>query len=48
MRHKFNVVEEDNSLLKKELEEAKRENKKNLSKKSSSDIRLNRALEEAA
>ena len=48
VRNKFSVVEEDNNLLKKELDEAKREAKKNLSKKSSSDIRLNRALEEAA
>ena len=48
VRNKFCVLEEDNSLLKKELDEAKREAKKNLSKKSSSDIRLNRALEEAA
>ena len=48
VRHKLSVVEEDNNLLKKELDEAKREAKKNLSKKSSSDIRLNRALEEAA
>ena len=48
VRNKFSVVEEDNNLLKKELDEAKREAKKNLSKKSSSDIRLNPALEEAA
>ena len=48
IRHKFSVLEEDNNLLKKEIEDAKRESKKNLSKKSSSDIRLNRALEEAA
>ena len=48
VRHKFSVLEEDNNLLKKEIEDAKRESKKNLSKKSSSDIRLNRALEEAA
>ena len=48
VRQKFNILEEDNSLLKKEVEEAKKESKKNLSKKSSSDIRLNRALEEAA
>ena len=48
VRHKFSVLEEDNSLLKKEIEDAKKESKKNLSKKSSSDIRLNRALEEAA
>ena len=48
VRNRLSVVEEDNNLLKKELDEAKREAKKNLSKKSSSDIRLNRALEEAA
>ena len=48
VRNRMSVVEEDNNLLKKELDEAKREAKKNLSKKSSSDIRLNRALEEAA
>ena len=48
VRHRLSVVDEDNNLLKKELDEAKREAKKNLSKKSSSDIRLNRALEEAA
>ena len=48
VRHKFSVLEEDNNLLKKEVEEARKESKKNLSKKSSSDIRLNRALEEAA
>ena len=34
--------------MKKESEEAKRDAKKNLSKKSSSDVRLNRALEEAS
>ena len=48
VRHKFSVLEEDNNLLKKEMDETRRESKKNLSKKSSSDIRLNRALEEAA
>ena len=48
VRHKVSVLEEDNNLLKKEVEEARKESKKNLSKKSSSDIRLNRALEEAA
>ena len=47
LRHHLNKAEEENHLLRKELEEAKRDAKKNLSKKSSSDVRLNRALEEA-
>ena len=48
IRHKLNNSEEEVNLLKKESDDAKREAKKNLSKKSSSDIRLNRALEDAA
>ena len=47
LRHKLNTAEEEIHLLKKEADEAKRDAKKNLSKKSSSDVRLNRALEEA-
>lgn len=48
VRHKLNTAEENIHLLKKESEEAKRDAKKNLSKKSTSDVRLNRALEEAS
>ena len=47
LRHKLNTAEEEIHLLKKEADDAKRDAKKNLSKKSSSDVRLNRALEEA-
>ena len=48
VRHKLNTAEEEVHLLKKEADDAKRDAKKNLSKKSTSDVRLNRALEDAS
>ena len=48
VRHQLGKSEEECTLLKREAEDAKRDAKKNLSKKSSADVRLNRALEDAA
>ena len=48
LRHQLAKSEEECTLLKREAEDAKRDAKKNLSKKSSADVRLNRALEDAA
>ena len=48
VRHQLGKSEEECNLLKREAEDAKRDAKKNLSKKSSADVRLNRALEDAA
>ena len=48
LRHQLGKSEEECTLLKREVEDAKRDAKKNLSKKSSADVRLNRALEDAA
>ena len=48
VRHQLGKSEEECALLKREAEDAKRDAKKNLSKKSSADVRLNRALEDAA
>jgi hypothetical protein len=48
VRHQLGKSEEECGLLKREVEDVKRDAKKNLSKKSSADVRLNRALEDAA
>ncbi|XP_023331096.1 testis-expressed protein 9 [Eurytemora carolleeae] len=47
LRHRVGTTEDENILLRKEVEEAKKEIKKNVSKKTTSDVRLNRALEDS-